>query len=68
MSEEIVYQVRATDGRGSVRIVHAYESEAAAKQAIADMKARSGARYSYVPVVNQPNEYWGINPVPPAKV
>lgn len=58
MSEPIVYQVRVKDGRGNVRIVHAYESEDAAKQAIETMKRHSGARYSYVAVPNDPSQYW----------
>jgi hypothetical protein len=61
-TEVIVYQVRAVDGFGNSRIVHAYESEQAAKDAIAMMRSRrSGLRYIYVPVPNNPNEFWGIN-------
>ncbi len=56
-----VYQVRAIDVRGNVRIVHAYETEEAAKAAIRTMKLKSQTRYVYVPVPNQPNEFWGIN-------
>jgi hypothetical protein len=62
MSEQpIVYQVRALDARGNPRIVHAYETDAQAREAIAVMKQRSGARYIVVPVQNKPDEYWGIN-------
>lgn len=62
MNEEvIVYQVRVIDARGNVRVVHAYETEAAAKIAIQVMRGRSGARYEYVSVPNQPKAYWGIN-------
>jgi hypothetical protein len=61
MSEPIVYQVRALDARGNPRIVHAYVTEQAAKDAIATMKSRSHARYIIVPIENQPNEHWGIN-------
>lgn len=61
MNEIIVYQVRTTDGKGNVRIIHAYETEEAAKKAIQVMKSRSPARYSIVSVPNQPNEHWGIN-------
>lgn len=57
----IVYQVRAIDVRGNVRIVHAYETEEAAKAAIRTMKAKTSTRYTFVAVPNQPNEHWGIN-------
>jgi hypothetical protein len=61
MSETTVYQVRAIDVYGNVRIVHSYETNDAAKAAIKTMKKRTGQRYVYVPVVNKPDQYWGIN-------
>ena len=57
----IVYQVRVIDARGNIRIIHAYETEEAAKAAIATMRSRSQGRYEFVAVPNQPNSYWGIN-------
>lgn len=61
MSEVIVYQVRAIDAWGNKRIIHAYESEEAAKTAIQIMRRRAPARYDIKAVPNQPNQYWGIN-------
>jgi type IV secretory pathway VirD2 relaxase len=61
MSEVTVYQVRAIDSSGNKRIVHAYETEEAAKNAIMTMRKRSGCRYDYVAVPNQPATHWGIN-------
>jgi hypothetical protein len=65
MSDVIVYQVRVIDANNNVRIVHAYETEDAAKAAIATMRRRAPARYTYSPVTNQPDAYWGINFPPP---
>jgi hypothetical protein len=61
MSEVIVYQVRSLDIRGNPRIVHAYETEDAARKAIEIMRTRSNSRYIIVPVENRPDEHWGIN-------
>jgi hypothetical protein len=63
MSEVIVYQVRSVDAHGNTRTIHAYETEQKAKDAIATMKSSTGRRYIYVPVPNDPNQYWGINDV-----
>jgi hypothetical protein len=60
-TEVIVYQVRSIDAHGNERIVHAYETEDQAKKAIEMMKNKTRQRYVFVPVPNQPNEYWGIN-------
>ena len=65
MSEPIVYQVRAIDAWGNKRIVHAYETEDAAKAAIQTMRRRAPARYDIKAVPNQPDQYWGINFPPP---
>lgn len=66
MSEVIVYQVRSVDALGKQNVVHAYETEQDAQNAINMMK-RPGKRYIYVAVPNNPNEHWGINfPVAPA--
>jgi len=58
---DIVYQVRSLDVMGNVTIVHAYETEDAAKEAIKVMKGKGSRRYTYVAVPNQPNQHWGIN-------
>lgn len=61
MSEVTVYQVRSIDTRGNKRVVHSYETEEAAKNAIMTMKKRSGCFYDFVAVPNQPATHWGIN-------
>jgi putative exporter of polyketide antibiotics len=61
MNETIVYQVRSIDIYNNQTVVHAYETEAEAQAAIATMRKRTGKRYMYVPVPNQPDQYWGIN-------
>lgn len=61
MSQPTVYQVRSVDAVGNQNIVHAYESEDAAWEAIEMMKKRTRNRYVIVPVPNNPNEHWGIN-------
>lgn len=64
MSEPIVYQVRSVDAHGSQNVIHAYQTDDEAKNAIAMMRARTGKRYIVVPVENQPNQFWGINVTP----
>ncbi len=64
MDEELVYQVRAIDPFGNVRIVHSYESEEMAQVAIKHMMRANGktkCRYVSVPVKNQPTEHWGLD-------
>lgn len=66
MSDVIVYQVRVIDAMNNMRIVHAYETNEAAEKAIEVMRKRAPGRYAIFPVVNQPDQYWGINFPPPA--
>ena len=66
MSDVIVYQVRSIDAHGNMRIVHAYETDEAAQNAIETMRKRAPGRYAVYPVVNQPDQYWGINFPAPA--
>jgi hypothetical protein len=61
MSDVIVYQVRVIDAHGNMRIVHAYETDAAAQSAIETMRKRAPGRYAVFPVNNQSDQYWGIN-------
>lgn len=62
MNEEvIVHQVRSIASNGSQAVVHAYETAEEAKAAIAEMRQRTGKRYTVVQVPNQPAAYWGIN-------
>lgn len=63
----IVYQVRSIDAFGNQGIIHAYATEEEAKTAIAMMKKRTNKRYTYVPVVNLPDQFWGINFPPEEK-
>ena len=58
---DLVYQVRSVTPSGAQTVIHAYETEDDAKQAIAVMKARTRKRYTYVQVENDPNQFWGIN-------
>ena len=72
MNETIVYQVRSIDIYSNETVIHAYSTEAEAQAAIDTMRKRTGKRYMYVPVPNQPDQYWGINfpePIaPPAPI
>ena len=61
MKEVMVYQVRTTDAHGNVRIIHAYETEVEADEAIKLMRSKTGRRYTQVLVPNRPDEHWGIN-------
>lgn len=62
MSEEVlVFQVRQVNAHGDQRIIHAYETEEQAKDAIAMMKLATKQRYIYIKVPNDPAQYWGIN-------
>lgn len=61
MSDVIVYQVRSVDAYGRQNVIHAYESEAAAKTAIKMMQSKTRKRYVIHAVKNRPNEHWGIN-------
>ena len=60
-NNEIVYQVRSVDAWGRQNVVHAYETEAAAKTAIKFMYRRTRKRYVIHAVKNRPNQHWGIN-------
>ena len=61
MNEVTVYQVRSVDAYGKQNVVHAYETEEEAQNALTMMKGRTGKRYVIVPVANQPDQHWGIN-------
>lgn len=61
-SVQNVHQVRAIDIHGHKRIVHAYDSAAAAQAAIEVMKKRTHGRYEVVEVNNNIHAHWGIRP------
>lgn len=60
--KKTVYQVRAIDVYGNKRIVHSYETEDGARNAIEIMKKKTKMRYDIVTITNQPHMHWGINP------
>lgn len=60
LAEPEVYQVRAIDVNGNPRIVHAYKTATEAKNAINLMTSKTGKRYIFVKVPNQPNQYWSV--------
>jgi hypothetical protein len=61
---QTVYQVRAIDVRGVVRIVHAYETQELAEAAVDMMKEFNRIRYTIVPVPNDPTQFWGVDDLP----
>jgi hypothetical protein len=61
MDENLCFQIRARDHFGNERVVHGYQSEEQAKQAIQMMKPKTRLRYIIVPVKDQPDQHWSMS-------
>jgi hypothetical protein len=55
-----VFQVRSLDSHNNQKIVHAYETQELASNAVKMMKKGTRKRYIVVEVPNNLNAHWGV--------